>query len=63
MQFFHWINTLIERDFSFTNDNIRVRTYGIIPLSPSVGIIQWVEGGDTFMDLIGEYRKSHNIKN
>lgn len=59
MQFFHLINILVHRDYSLSMDNVLVRVYVIVPLSPDVGLIQWVEGADTFHNLISEFRLAH----
>ena len=60
MQLFHLINTQIYYDYSLTTYGMNIRTYVIIPLSSNVGLIQWVEGSDTFQSLIAEYRIVHN---
>ena len=62
MQFFKLINIQIEKDISLSIDNVSIRNYAIIPLSTEVGLIQWVEGCDTFHNLISEYRISHKIE-
>ncbi|OHT14761.1 PIKK family atypical protein kinase [Tritrichomonas foetus] len=61
MQFFRLINTQIRHDYSLSIDNVMIRCYTIVSLSPDVGLIQWVEGGDTFHSHITEYRVAHNI--
>ncbi|EAY13093.1 PIKK family atypical protein kinase [Trichomonas vaginalis G3] len=62
MQFFRLINAQIRRDISLSIDNVSVRCYSIVPLSTEVGLIQWVDGCDTFYNLVAEYRISHNLK-
>jgi phosphatidylinositol kinase/protein kinase (PI-3 family) len=36
-------------------------TYSITPLSPTAGLIQFVNGADTMFSLIGEYRKRRDV--
>lgn len=61
MQFFRLINTQIRRDISLSIDNIAVRCYSIVPLSTEVGLIQWVEGCDTFYNLVADFRINHGM--
>jgi FKBP12-rapamycin complex-associated protein len=39
----------------------KIITNFILPLSTSVGLIQWIPGSDTMFKLIREYRTSHGI--
>lgn len=52
MQFFSLINALIKSS---------IVTYFVMPLSPSAGIIQWINNSDTLSKLIRDYRSSRGI--
>jgi len=59
MQFFKLINTHIRRNYSLAINKVTIRNYDIVPLSHAVGLIQWVDGCDTYHNLISEYRYWH----
>lgn len=61
MQYMKLVNIFVNRDSELSNNNATLREYEIVPLSPQVGLIQWVEGSDTIHRLIEEFRKIHSI--
>jgi FKBP12-rapamycin complex-associated protein len=52
VQLFHLINSLLPATIP------QILTNFIMPLSPSVGVIQWIPGSDTMFKLIREYRQA-----
>ena len=62
MQFFILINHLISLNVTLSSENSFIKTFETIPLSLNCGLLEWVEGADTFLNLIFEYRKSHLIE-
>jgi FKBP12-rapamycin complex-associated protein len=40
---------------------LSIERYGVIPLSPTAGLISWVPNCDTMHDLIREYRDNKNV--
>ena len=55
VQLFSLINTFIPSTMP------KIVTNFILPLSPSVGVIQWIPGSDTMFKLIREYRSSRGL--
>lgn len=54
MQFFGLINQHIAHELP--SSNLQIFRYSITPISNSVGLIQFVDGADTFFSLISDYR-------
>ncbi len=52
MQMFDIMNNLLAFDGDCSRDRLRVRTYGVVPMSTSVGVLEWVGGTRTLADLI-----------
>ena len=50
-QLFHTINVLLKSDSESSQSNLRIRTYNVIPLSPSAGVLEWVSNTQP----VGEY--------
>ena len=48
MQLFGLVNTLLLNN-SETKNDLFIRGYAIIPLSPTTGILEWVPNCDTYM--------------
>ena len=61
MQYFKLVNLFVKSDYMLNSLNTILRDYAIVPMSPQVGLIQWVEGSDTISHLIEEYRRSHDL--
>ena len=58
MQFFELMNSITSSTESSSDSSIpQIIITGVTPLSPNVGIIQWVSGCDTMFELISNYRK------
>ncbi|OHS94120.1 hypothetical protein TRFO_11408 [Tritrichomonas foetus] len=55
VQLFSLINTFIPSSMP------KIVTNFIMPLSPSVGVIQWIPGSDTMFKLIREYRATRGL--
>lgn len=58
MQLFGLVNTLL---LSSSVDSLFIRDYAIIPLSATVGILEWVPDCDTIHALIKDYREESKI--
>ncbi len=43
-EFDEMINKLLKKDPEARRRHLRIRTYGVVPLTPSCGLIEWVEG-------------------
>lgn len=56
MQFFELVNSISH------SQHTRIAITSITPLSPSVGLIQWIPGCDTMADLISEYRRFTKVE-
>jgi FKBP12-rapamycin complex-associated protein len=61
MQLFGLVNALIKYERHTKNDNLNIQRYTVIPLSPNVGLVNWVPSCDTLHDLIKSYREMNNI--
>ena len=66
MQLFSLINSLLaaasrDRQSAAAASVPPIERYSVTPLSNSVGVIGWVEGCDTFYDLISMYRKNVGV--
>jgi phosphatidylinositol kinase/protein kinase (PI-3 family) len=57
MQFFKLINSLVRKEDSFAGNVIQ--TVCVIPLSPAVGLVQWIPGTDTLRNVVEQSRKLH----
>lgn len=55
VQVFHLINTFIPVEMP------KIITNFIMPLLPTVGLIQWIPGSDTIFKLIRDFRSARNI--
>ncbi|EAY01919.1 PIKK family atypical protein kinase [Trichomonas vaginalis G3] len=55
VQVFHLINTFIPIEMP------KIVTNFIMPLLPTVGLIQWIPGSDTMFKLIRDFRSARNI--
>jgi len=55
VQVFHLINSFIPESMP------KIITNFIMPLSPNVGLIQWIPGSDTMFKLIREHRSARNV--
>lgn len=55
MQFFELMNSITSLQNNMLIPQIII--CGVTPLSPNVGVIQWVSGCDTMYELISNYRK------
>jgi len=61
MQFLSFINHLISTTISLSSESSSARIIEVIPLSDKIGMFEWVEGADTYLNLITQYRISHKI--
>jgi len=61
IQFYSLVNSIVRKDFFLASETVSIRTYCIVPLSHDIGLIQWIDGSDTFHRLIAEYRSYHGI--
>ena len=64
MQLFGLVNALLShnaRTVAANQGDFSIQRYGIMPLSPTAGLISWVPNCDTLHDLIRSYRESRKI--
>ena len=62
MQLFGLVNTLLANTAHETGrSNLSVHRYSVVPLSPSSGLISWVDGCDTLHALVQDYRTPRGI--
>ena len=61
MQLFNLVNVLLAKDTSTFNKHLHIFTYFVLPLSPKLGLIQWVPTCDTMHSLIREHRERTGI--
>jgi FKBP12-rapamycin complex-associated protein len=59
MQVFDLVNALFSQDNH--TKNLGITVYSVLPLSPQVGLVGWVENTDTLHGLIKDYRDARNI--
>lgn len=43
MQVFGFLNVLLERDAATRQRALHMRTYRVVPLAPTAGVLQWVD--------------------
>jgi len=60
MQLFGLTNTLLAADAATTKNDLSIRRYNVIPLSPNSGLIEWVNGADPIHTVIARYRNSRS---
>ena len=46
-QVFGLVNELLKQSFETRERNLNIRTYKVVPLTPTVGIVEWVQNTDT----------------
>lgn len=51
-QLFHTINVLLKSDTESSQPNLRIRSYNVIPLSPSAGVLEWVSNTQPVGDYL-----------
>lgn len=51
-QLFHTINVLLKTNAESSLPNLRIRTYNVIPLSPSAGVLEWVSNTQPLGDYL-----------
>jgi FKBP12-rapamycin complex-associated protein len=61
MQFFGLVNTLLTADRSTVKQDLTIRRYEVIPLSPNSGLIEWVPYSDPLHHVIKQYRDARKI--
>eukprot|EP00882_Tetradesmus_deserticola_P032872 GHRQ01037507.1.p2 GENE.GHRQ01037507.1~~GHRQ01037507.1.p2 ORF type:complete len:118 (+),score=53.93 GHRQ01037507.1:229-582(+) len=53
-QFFGLINDLLSSSASSQQRQLSLRTYRVVPCSPKVGVVQWVDGTQPIGDYLSE---------
>ncbi|KAH0788589.1 PIKK family atypical protein kinase [Histomonas meleagridis] len=61
MQFFTLINSLLQKSRFNVEQTLSIEQYSIIPFAPNAGLISWVNGADTFQELVIDFRTHRNI--
>lgn len=56
-QFFALVNTFLQNHWDTWKRRLRIRTYKVVPFTPSAGVLEWVDGTIPLADyLIGSMR-------
>lgn len=58
MQLFELMNRVLANNLETQRRQLGIKTFAVIPLSQSTGLIEWVAHCDTFHSLVREYRES-----
>ncbi|KAK9447636.1 uncharacterized protein V1518DRAFT_421520 [Limtongia smithiae] len=58
-QVFDQVNNFLQRNESTRNRNMRVRTYGVTPLSYNAGVIEFVPDTQALLDIISPLHKRY----
>ena len=61
MQFFDLVNSILEHHRLTRNTSATITKHHVIPLSKNAGIISWVLGADTILQIVQDYRSMKNI--
>ncbi|EDQ92944.1 uncharacterized protein MONBRDRAFT_5087 [Monosiga brevicollis MX1] len=61
MQLFGLVNVLLNGSSLTMHKHLHIFTYYILPLSPKLGLIEWVPTCDTLHSLIKEYRERSGV--
>jgi hypothetical protein len=61
MQFFKLANAVFKSDEGTQGHAMVIVRYAVVPLSPSSGLISWVDGADTFHQMIFEMREPDGV--
>ena len=61
MQLFELVNRVLAGNLETQRRQLGIKTFAVIPLSQSTGLIEWVAHCDTFHSLVREYRESRGI--
>ncbi|OSX78492.1 hypothetical protein BU14_0107s0001 [Porphyra umbilicalis] len=60
MQLFGLVNELLRQSAETASQDVLIKRFSVIPLSPESGLIGWVPRCDTLNKLVHEYRKRRN---
>ena len=61
MQLFGLVNTLLAEGEFTSKLHLQITRYGAIPLSPNSGLIEWVPGCNTLLELIKKRREETGV--
>jgi FKBP12-rapamycin complex-associated protein len=61
MQFFGLVNSIIKQNRIAKDSGAEIIKYSVVPLAPNTGLIGWVTAADTLLQVISEYRTTHQI--
>lgn len=60
MQLFGLVNELLRQSSATASQDVLIKRFSVIPLSPNSGLIGWVPRCDTLHKLVREYRERRN---
>eukprot|EP00170_Pyropia_yezoensis_P001864 contig_7966_g1868 len=60
MQLFGLVNELLRQSAETASQDVLIKRFSVIPLSPNSGLIGWVPRCDTLHKLVREYRERRN---
>jgi phosphatidylinositol kinase/protein kinase (PI-3 family) len=61
MQFFSLVNSIFKSNHETRNHDMYIVRYAVLPLSTNSGLISWMDGVDTFHQMVCDYRKTETI--
>ncbi|EAX88702.1 PIKK family atypical protein kinase [Trichomonas vaginalis G3] len=63
MQLFSLVNSLIKTNRSTRAHNVNISMYDVVPFAPNTGLISWVNGADTVLQIVNDFRTLKNRQN
>jgi len=61
MQLFKLVNTLLQSDSTTEHRHLGIRRFFVLPLSPNLGLIEWIPSCDTLHALIRSHRERTGV--
>ena len=61
MQFFSLLNMLLKTNRLTSGLGVTIEQYNIVPFAPDAGLVSWVTGADTLLQLVYDFRNERNI--
>lgn len=61
MQFFSLLNSLIRTNRLTSDFGVTIEQYAIIPFAPDAGLVTWVTGADTLLQVVYDFRNERGI--
>lgn len=62
IEFANLCNKMLENDNESRKRNLKLRTYAIVPLSRTSGLIEWIQNTQTLKNIASQQWKKNNVK-